>query len=284
MEACCELTGPFIRTHGLTKAELDAMGPEAYAKLYENGATVLSVDVLCYLQSRSSYLTPSIGSIKVYTRPAGAGLSAQQPKTFAVKSQDFDATQWRRVNKLYPLERGARAFDARYLIAAGGDYYQGTPNGALTPIPNPDIELYLNDPGTNWAQLIPYSMSADQLRALTADTLTNTLAGQTFSVLYAIRVPDTSTVGYTASITADFAQRQIQTTGTVTLEVTMTSGEKLMLAGVDAEVAENFLEWLHRRQYGMGLVFYRIDAVGSGGAQTTHFLNYFAIQSAYIRY
>ena len=263
-------TADDIAKHGMTTQQVNALTKTEFAKLYAGGRQIYSVGFSMLLRVEGAY-QPALAGFEVIT-------SGNKPYAYAVKSKAFDAANWRKINKIYSVEAGPRAFDALYFLHTGNTYYYRNASGTLTSMAAAQMDALLSNPRANWEQLSEYGFDAGQLRALPESTLTPILAGNTLSVVYAMRVPGTSTVGYKSEITIDFAAQRFST-ATVTLEITLTSGEKLTFPGMAREKAELFMDWLQKRQYGYGPFFYNIE-VTSGGTTTYHYINYYTIQAA----
>ena len=122
-----------------------------------------------------------------------------------------------------------------------------------------------------WIEIKQQAMSTEELRSVPSSVLTANLAGQNFSVICIMKVYDTTTEGYRSVVQIDYAQKRFGA-GTLSMTIGYTDGTKETITGLTSAQIEEFMEWLYRRQNGLGPVFYTVK-VGN----KNYFINYYAI-------
>jgi len=258
--------------YGMTASEVNDLDKGDYEKLYDDFESIYSVSVSSYFASLDCFTTPSIKSIKVTVCNDVDDFDRNKTKTnlYTAKKKDFDGSDWRKISRIYPLEIGQQSADFRYFIKKGTDY-RVYKDGSFTTLSS--AATYLSDVETNWIDICLEGMTAEELRSIPEEDLTTELAGNTFSVVYALKVCDKSTEGYSSMVTVDYTENLFTYTG-MTLSVTLFGNTTPVQYTnlTDAQV-EDFMEWIYLRQYNYGPVFYRID-----NGTTSEFINYYMVQ------
>lgn len=230
--------------YGMTSDKVNALSKSDFAKLYSNGTEIYSVDVAVYFNSVNSNYSPSINSIKIITDASSYGDSASDITNplFTAKKTDFAGSGWRTINKIYPVEIAPSKADMIYFFYANGKYmyYDGT---AWHTEATNEISNMISDVGTNWVNLKLIGMTADTMRAIPKDVLTSQFAGIDFSVVYCMRVYDTSTKGYLSNITADY-NAKLFSSNTLTLSITYVNGSTQQISGLTSTQIQDFMDWL----------------------------------------
>ena len=70
------------------------------------------------------------------------------------------------------------------------------------------------------------------------------------------------------------SSKELFSENSVTLNIVFNDGSEKSYPGLSKDEVEDFMEWLSRRQRGIGPIFYTIE---SGGSH--YFINYYMIQS-----
>lgn len=259
--------------YGMTVEEVNALNKADFEALYENGRQIYNVDLAVYFASADTHTNSVINSIKIVTDEGNSeGNNDLLGQTlYAIKEETFDATSWRELNKIYPVEIAPKESEIYYFIKLNGkySYYDGSQWIEETTTEIADL---LEDTETNWIEIREKGMTAEELKSITETELTTKLKGQPFSVLYCMKVLDTSTKEYKSLVNIDYVEDLFSSTN-LTLNITLNDGTLKQFMGLsDAEV-EEFMEWVNRRQYNTGPIFYQIK-IGN----TNDFVNYYMIQ------
>ncbi|MBU7006023.1 RCC1 domain-containing protein [Phosphitispora fastidiosa] len=259
-----------FQQHGMTIDEVNAMDESDFAPLYAGGREVLYFDTAVYFASVDPYISPSLKSITV-TLNGGDSYSGDislEKALYTTKSQSFDASNWRKIRRIYPVEIQPKAAEMHYFIVKDPTnpvYYSYKDNQWTTV--SADL---IADVENNWIAVTQQGMSAEELRAIPELDLTSQLAGTSFSVVNAMKVDDMSTEGYNSLITVDYVE-DLFVLPNLILNITMTDGTIKTYNGLDEDSVEDFMEWINERQYNRGSIFYRIPT-------TNDFINYYNVQ------
>lgn len=262
--------------YGITADEVNSLDKGDYGKLYEEFENIYSVSISSYFASLDCFTTPSIKSIKVTACNDVDDYDRYKTKSnlYTAKKKDFDGSDWRKISKVYPLEIAQQSAEFIYFIKKGTDY-RVYKDGSFTTVSS--AASYLSDVETNWIDICLEGMTAEELRSIPEEDLTTELAGNTFSLVYALKVCDKSTEDYSSMVTIDYTEDLFTYTG-MTLSVTLYGNTTPVQYTnlTDAQV-EDFMEWIYLRQYNYGPVFYRID-----NGTTSEFINYYMVQKVSI--
>jgi len=267
-------TADDFSNYGMTADEVNALDADDFAQLYDDGRDIYTVDVAIYFKSDDPYITPSIGSISVITNEEDANsidnLAGQA--LYAAKKADFDGSDWRKIKRIYPIELTKKEATFYYFVYVNGaySYYDGTQWQTETA---GEITNYLTDVQIFWPQITAVGMAANDVKSIPEASLTSQLAGEQFSVVYAMKVFDDSTENYSCIVNADYVEDFFDS-DTLTLNIIMNDGTTSTFSTLSAIQVEDFMEWISNRQHGRGPVFYTIK-VGS----MNYFINYYMIQS-----
>ena len=265
--------------YGMLETEVNSLTQSDFLPLYENGQEIYSVDVATYFTSITPYVTPSISSINIITDKSSFGSVFDSTTTllYTAKRTDFDGTQWRKVNQLYPVEISPKESEFIYFIYSNGkyQYYDGTVWHTET---GTEISTLINSTDTNWLALKQIGMTDEQLREIPSSVLTTNLAGKSFSVVYCMRVADESTAGYYSNISTDYTKELFDTSKTLTLNIKLNDGSTMPITGISNTQIEDFMDWLNSHQNNKGATYYTIKS----GA-TTYFINYYMILSVTVQ-
>lgn len=257
--------------YGMTKDQVNGLDASDFVKLYEDNREVVSLNVSAYFSSINRFTTPSLKGISVTTRRVADEISGETnyADLFTAKKEDIDAGSWRKIKRLYPIEIGNRFAEYNYYIKVGNDY-KVFKNGTWTII---DAATSLADVEANWISIRQEAMSAEELRAIPEAALTSELAGNTFSIVYALKVCDQSTEGYTCNVNIDYVEDLFSGTS-LTLSIYMYGDNTpIQYTTLTVTEIEDFMEWVNARQYNYGPIFYRID-----NGSVSDFINYFMIK------
>ncbi|WP_418791476.1 phage head spike fiber domain-containing protein [Phosphitispora sp. TUW77] len=262
--------------YGMTIDEVNAMDEGDFEALYADGRQVLHFDAAIYFASIDPFITPSLKSITV-TLNGGDSYLGDVPlekSLYTTKSQSFDAANWRKIRRIYPMEIQPKVAEMYYFIVKNSIYYSYQNNQWTTVDSN-----LLTDVETNWIAITQQGMTAEELRAIPELDLTNQLAGSGFSVVNAMKVNDLSTEGYNSLITVDYVE-DLFDAATLVLKITLTDGTVKQYSGLTDVQVEDFMQWLNERQYNRGPVFYLIKTTSAdpGVDQINGFVNYYTIQ------
>jgi hypothetical protein len=268
---------------GMTIEEVNGLNDADFANLYAGGKPVYSFDVAVYYASTDPYITPSLKSITV-SMNGGNTAAGEQPlekDLYTVKQQSFTASNWWKINKIYPVEIQPKATETYYFIVKDGIY--GTyKNNLWTSISSSllaDAEgQWIDSSGSNQG-ITQLGMTADELRAIPGNILTSTLLpASNISVIYAMKVQDLSTEPYSSLISIDYADKQFADKGAnVTLNIILTNGSTTTYL-LTNDQAEDFMNWVNERQYNRGAVFYRLKT-----STQDDFINYYTIASVKVQ-
>lgn len=85
-------------------------------------------------------------------------------------------------------------------------------------------------------------MSAQQVRAIPSEVLSQNLAYKDFSVVYCVKIKDASEEGYYSKISVDYTADMFAGT-TLSLQLVMVDGTENVLSGLTDTVVEDFMTW-----------------------------------------
>lgn len=259
-------------SYGMSKDQVNSLDESDFSKLYDSGQEIYAINISMYLASVDRFTTPSIKDIEIVTVKSRNWMSGDNYNTdlYTAKKNDIDATGWRKIKKLYPIEISNRYAEYAYYIQEGTDY-KVYKDGSWSTLSNAATNLA--DVEDNWIDIGLEAMSAEELRAIPEAALTSELAGNTFSVVYAFKTYDQSTEGYTCNINVDYVEDLFSGT-TLTLSIYMYGDSApVQYTSLTATEVEDFMEWVNARQYNYGPTFYRID-----NGTVSDFINYFMIK------
>lgn len=255
--------------YGMTIDEVNSLTEKDFGYLYENGRQIFNFDVAIYFASVNPYITPSLKGITVTLCQSGNGFGNEltEKALYAAKEQIFDGSNWRKVRKIYPIELSPKEAEIYYFILADNVYNSfkdewKTVNSSL-----------LSDVEANWVDITLQGMSAQELRAIPEAELTSLLAGESFNIVYCLKVLDESTVKYSSNINIDYVE-DLFTSSTLTLNIIYNDGTVKEYTSLTDTDVEDFMQWLSERQFNRGPIYYRIKV-----ASNNDFINYYMIQS-----
>ncbi|HCC07036.1 MAG TPA: hypothetical protein DEP72_02555 [Clostridiales bacterium] len=259
-----------ITIKGMTDTELNSITKDNFTDLYNVYPTITSLNVAAYFATFDTSTTPVINAISIKTRTKGI-YENPTADLHTIKKIDFDGTNWRKINKIYPVEVMQKDSDIYYFIKVDGKYcyYYDTDWQEET---DTEIADMLGDIKTNWIDITKLSMTADKIRAIPADKLTSKLANKSFSVEYVLKANDESTKNYSSNIKVDYVEDQFANTNII-LKVIFSDGNTKEFIGLTDTEIEDFMEWVDKRQYNMGVVFKKIRT-----GTTYDFVNYYMIR------
>lgn len=273
-------TAEQFQEQGMTKDDINALTEADFDKLYRDGREIYSLDVAIYFASVDPFTTPSLKSIIVSLKgslDSGnlAGTMLQKP-LYAQKQQDFNATGWRRIKRIYTVELYPREAETYYFISTDGKNYKSYQNMQWVTV-DPQLFTKLE---TNWITLTQQGMTATALRSIPEDFLNQLLPAGNFSVAYIQKVQDASTQGYTSQVDVEYVGSEF-TSPNLVLKVTLTDGTVKEYQNLTKAEVEDFMDWLSKRQYNRGPVFhkFRTGSPTQGVTQINDYLNYYLIQS-----
>jgi hypothetical protein len=256
-------TAEQFQEQGLTMDDINALTEADFDKLYRDGREIYSLDVAIYFASADPFTTPSLKSIIVSLKgslDSGglAGTTLQKP-LYAQKQQDFNATGWRRIKRIYTVELYPREAETYYFISTDGKDYQSYQNMQWVTV---DPQLF-TELETNWITLTQQGMTATALRSIPEDFLNQLLPAGNFSVAYIQKVQDASTQGYTSQVDVEYVGSEF-TSPNLVLKVTLTDGTVKEYQNLTKAEVEDFMDWLSKRQYNRGPVFLERDFIQRG--------------------
>ena len=267
-----KLTAPMaaeLAASGMTLDEINSLDKKAFAKLYENGKEIYTLDMSIYFASTSTLITPSIKSINVIM---DSGKDAYQTGTtydpiYSTKAKAFDCSVWRTIKKIYPVEISPKAAEVYYFALVGGEYKSmkgGTWETVGTLPENADSQ---------WIDITKKGITAAELRQISGATLMANLTASTFSIISCTKAYDESTAAYRSDIYVDYTEYMFYGDN-LALSITYNDGTTAQITGLSHEEVESFMAWVLGRQYGRGPIFYLIkqDNINS-------FVNYYMIQN-----
>lgn len=261
-------------TYGMTVDEVNALSESDFKPLYEDGRQVYCVDFAIYLTSIDTSTSPNIKSIKIITNESKYDVTNNLvgQAVYAAKKQDFTGENWRKINRLYPVETCPKEASFYYFMQVDGkySYYDG---GEWKEETNNEITNMLTDVEGNWSSIIEKGMTTEQLKTIPKEALTQKLVHKNFSVVYCMRVMDVSTEKYSSKIVADYVE-ELFASESLVLKITTVDGSIKEYTGLTKLQVEEFMEWINRRQHNVGPVFYTIKT-----ENTSYFVNYYMIQS-----
>lgn len=267
-------TQKVLELKGMTTEEVISLTAKDFTPMYANGAEIYTVDIAILFSSINSFSTPSIGTISIVTdnTPKPTDLANSEACVYTAKSTAFTGSQWRRINRIYPIEINRNAAEFVYFIYSEGKYryFDGTSWQAES---GTEIADQIGDVKANWTQLKLKGMTAQQVRDIPAVALTAQLAYKDFSVVYCVKASDTTTEGYHSKITADYVSKLFAGSD-LTLSITMIDGTSRMISGLNNMQIEDFMAWYTGRQNNKGTMVYLIKT-----GNENFFVNYHMIQS-----
>lgn len=257
-------------TYGMTIDEVNALSENDFSSLYEGGRQIVAFDVSTYFASVNPYVTPSLKGIIVTLKQTGNsfGNELTEKALFAAKQQIFDGTNWRKIRKIYPVEIAAKDSQMYYLINVDNTY-KAYKNDAWQDV----SATLLDNVETSWIDLSLQAMTAEELRAIPENALTDILRGKSFSVVYCMKVLDQTTKEYKSLVNIDYVE-DLFTSTTLILNVVYNNGTTATYNGLSDTQVEDFMQWLTERQFNRGPIYYRIKT-----SNNNDFINYFMIQS-----
>jgi hypothetical protein len=267
-------------TYGMTIDEVNALNEADFASLYADGREIQQFDVAVYFASIDPSITPSLKGIKVILNggESESGEELLEKSLYTSKQQSFDTSKWRKIRKIYPIEIQPKEAETYYFIVKDGVYksYQNSQWVDVNSSILSNIEANWID-STNGQGITQVGMTAEELRAVPEAALASLLPATNLTVVYAMKVQDESTVGYSSLITTDFIENLFDAT-TLTLKIKYVDGTYEEYPSRTKLEVEDFMEWMNGRQFGRGSIFYRIKTV-SGGVEVNDFINYFSIKT-----
>lgn len=220
-----------VQTNGMTVDDVNALGPDEFAQMYQAGEETYSVDVAMLFQTPDPSISPQLNSISVSMSGEGViGVTLQYPK----QQVDYDSTNWRTIKRIYPIELQPKQADVAYFLSNDG----GT---TLKAYRNGQWETYqsslLAQPSQNWSEILQDGMTKEELKAIPSDKLTaGLLPAAKASVVYITEVDDSSAAEYSSKITVDYVENQFTKTS-LTLTVILTSGERQDFTGLSRRLS-----------------------------------------------
>lgn len=255
-----------IKQYGMTAQEINALKESDYKKLYFGDKEIISVDFAIYIKSVNNLTSPEISSIKVYFNSDTSELA----KTYSIKEYSYDANEYRKINKIYPVEFGNKSFHYRYIFKLNNGYYVYK-NNTWSEL---DITSNtLENIKENWLKLKELSMEKAELSTIPENILSTKLTGNNFIIIQLMKIRDINDQEYNVIFNIDYSKKYISNDN-FTLSITMNDGTEKSIAGISKNEAENILDWLERRQKGKGTIFYVLK-----NNNVQEFLNYYMIQS-----
>lgn len=266
--------------YGMTIDEVNALDEGDFESLYQNGRQILHLDVAVYFASVDPYITPSLKGITATIKGTGSsggapGDTLLEKALYAKKQQDFNATTWRQIKKIYPVELFPKEAEIYYFVYTDRGNYSFK-NKQWTAV---DSQL-LTNMEANWIAISQQGITAEDLKTIPEDSLNSLLPTDNFSIVYAMKVQDLSTEGYISLITVDYVESQFVSNNLV-LKLTLTDGTVKQYPNLTKTEVEDFMNWLNERQYNRGPIFYCIKTGSTtpGVVQVNGYINYYMIQS-----
>jgi hypothetical protein len=238
--------------YGMTKDEINSMSEDDLDLYNKIGKDVYQVDFAIHINSPDVYTTPVIKEIKVFTKDRDG--EAEVKSMYAKKSLTYDASNWRTISRIYPVEITKKNADIYYFIKLDGEYVYYE-NGTWKTAD--DMNTWLSDMKGNWNDIKKVGMSAYDLKFIPASKLSSKLVGKEFKLEYVMNIEDTSTNGYSSKITIDFTNKMFGS-NSLTLNITYSDGTLKKFTELSNSDIEDFMTWLNRREYGIGETFKKI--------------------------
>ncbi|MFZ5643770.1 MAG: LamG-like jellyroll fold domain-containing protein [Bacillota bacterium] len=266
---------------GMTIDQVNALKSGDFEDLYRDGREIYSLDVAIYFASVDPYTTPSLKGITVLMKGGlTAGDLAETPLAsmlHAKKQQDFNASGWRQIKRIYSVELYPRDAETYYFITTDGAIFKSYKNRQWVTV---DPAL-LADPDLDkkWIDITQQGMTASELRAIPEAFLSSLLPADTFSVVYVQKVQDETTEGYTSQVSIDYTATEFVSANLV-LKITFTDGTVKSYPNLTKAEVEDFMSWLSKRQYNKGPIFRKV-VTGSptpGVTQVNDYINYYLVQ------
>ena len=120
-----------------------------------------------------------------------------------------------------------------------------------------ELASLLTDVEANWSALQLKGMSAQQVRAIPEEVLTQNLAYKDFSVVYCMKVRDVSTESYHSKIHVDYIADIFTGTG-LSLKLVLAGGTEKVFSGLSESEIEDFLAWYTEYPVRRGSYIYQI--------------------------
>ena len=263
-----------MELYGMTAEQVNQISPAAFAKLYSNGDSILTVDFAVYMSSGSNAVSPVVENIDVYTLD-----SDDINGLFGVNIEKFNKSDFRKIESVFPVENFTDEAQCYYILYIGNEWLYTYKNGKLSKIVESADEL-LGSIEDNWILFKQYGMSAEELRNIPENVLTDLFvnpnyANSEFGVIYVVKTKTEDTSKYTVTfkfgtksnyIDDEYVKIQIALNGNENITVTTDDFSK--------EDIENLLSWLEDRQAGKGNIFYRIK-----NDKLQYLINYYMISN-----
>jgi hypothetical protein len=263
-----------ISQSGMTAAEVTAIQPVDFDKIYLDGTEVYTVNIAIGMESKSIYITPVINNITVKT------ISNQPVKClYSSKIQKYTKADYNKVNGIFPIEDFIKPAESYYLLYLGNEWIYTYKNDKLVKLTSTAEELF-KDVNKNWMEIKQYGMDAKELRNIPSDILTKlflnkNFANSEFGFISAIKTYDNSTQQYKIDFRLQSDTNYFEGDQLV-LEIVINGTETKTYLPTDIakEEIDKFMSWLDGRQQGKGQIFYRLKTTGKQS-----FLNYYMITS-----
>lgn len=260
-----------LQNKGMTSDEVNVMDTGDFSQLYQDGQEVYSVDIAVLFQTPSSAISPQLNSITVTMSGEGiTGITLQYPK----QQVDYNSSKWRSIKKIYPIEIQPKEAEVLYFLSNdGGTTLKAYKNGQW----NTYQSTILSQPSENWDVIMQIGMINEEIRNIPSDQLTNLLPANQTSVIYVMKIDDTSTAEYSSKITIDYGENLFDST-LLTLKINYLDGTFKDYPNLTKTQVEDFMEWVNERQYNKGPIFYCLKTVVNG-VEVNDFINYYSIKS-----
>ena len=261
-----------MKKSGMTKEEINAIPEEAYAKLYENGNEIYTLNFAIGMFGTTEYITPVVKSITVNT-------IANQPvdSIYSSKLFTFNKAEYNKVSGVFPVEDFPKVSECYYLLYLGNDWLYTYKDGAVKKL-DTSVDKLMEDVNTSWIDIKQAGLNASELRSIPESVLTELFvnekfANEKFGVIAVSKIKDDSTMDYGIEIKLSAETKYIAEDGYV-LEISLNGAEKVVYTPADITKAQidDFLAWLDERQNGGGNIFYRMQTENN-----QNFINYYNI-------
>ncbi|MBO5007561.1 MAG: hypothetical protein J6D26_01840 [Clostridia bacterium] len=261
-----------MKKSGMTKEEINAIPEEAYAKLYENGNEIYTLNFAIGMFGTTEYITPVVKSITVNT-------IANQPvdSIYSSKLFTFNKAEYNKVSGVFPVEDFPKVSECYYLLYLGNDWLYTYKDGAVKKL-DTSVDKLMEDVNTSWIDIKQAGLNASELRSIPESVLTELFvnekfANEKFGVIAVSKIKDDSTMDYGVEIKLSAETKYIAEDGYV-LEISLNGAEKVVYTPADITKAQidDFLAWLDERQNGGGNIFYRMQTENN-----QNFINYYNI-------
>lgn len=261
-----------MKKSGMTKEEINAIPEEAYAKLYENGNEIYTLNFAIGMFGTTEYITPVVKSITVNT-------IANQPvdSIYSSKLFTFNKAEYNKVSGVFPVEDFPKVSECYYLLYLGNDWVYTYKDGAVKKL-DTSVDKLMEDVNSSWIDIKQAGLNASELRSIPESVLTELFvnekfANEKFGVIAVSKIKDDSTMDYSVEIKLSAETKYIAEDGYV-LEISLNGAEKVVYTPADITKAQidDFLAWLDERQNGGGNIFYRMQTENN-----QNFINYYNI-------